>query len=246
MYQFGYNCPDMTVDPSQGALPLYLQISEMLIRDIAAGRLRDGARLPPEREMAKSLETSVGTLRNALSELEDRGLLDRRQGSGNYVRVARSPEGIYAFYRLELKEGGGLPTARILDINRLKKPNDLPPFGHATDAHRIRRLRYLGGIPASVEEIWLDADYADRLDPAEMSHSLYLYYRNALNLWITGYEAHVALASSPEWAPLEFAPAPGAPCGIVERQSRDRDGVVAEVSRVWFDSDRARYVVRMR
>ena len=234
--------------PSQpdGALPIYLQISEMLIRDIAAGRLLDGSRLPPERELAKSLETSVGTLRKALSELENRGLLERRQGSGNYIRSKGTPEGIYALFRLELVEGGGLPTARILDVTRMAKPADLPTFGASIEAHRIRRLRFLGGKPAAVEEIWLDATYAERIDPDDLLHSLYLYYRDRLDLWITGYEDHVGVSSCPAWAPDDFGQPSGAPCGLVERQSRARDGTIAEVSRNWFDSNVARYVARMR
>lgn len=229
-----------------GALPIYLQISEMLIRDIAAGRLVDGSRLPTERAMAKSLDISVGTLRKSLSELENRGLLERRQGSGNYIRAKPTPEGIYGFFRLELVGGGGLPTARVLDVTRMAKPPGLPAFGGSIEAHRIRRLRFLGGQPAAVEEIWLDGVYAERLDAAELSHSLYLYYREALDLWITGYEDQVGVAACPDWAPPEFAPPPGAPCGMVQRQSRARDGSIAEVSLNWFDSNVARYVARMR
>ena len=41
----------------------------MLIRDIAAGRLSEGERLPPEREMAAELGIAVGTLRQALADL---------------------------------------------------------------------------------------------------------------------------------------------------------------------------------
>ncbi|MGR3709047.1 MAG: GntR family transcriptional regulator [Alterinioella nitratireducens] len=236
----------MPAQQPSGALPLYLQISEMLIRDIASGRLPRGTRLPPEREMAKSLDTSVGTLRKSLAELEEKGLLERRQGSGNYVKGSSAPEGIYALYRLELLEGGGLPTARILDVQRLPKPADLPEFGASIEGHRIRRLRFLGGKPASVEEIWLDGSYADRLDADHLSHSLYLYYRKALGLWITGFRDSVGVDAAPEWSPPEFAPAPGTLCGCVTRHSHARDGGVAEVSRNWFDSDVARYVARMR
>jgi GntR family transcriptional regulator len=236
----------MPPNPPAGALPLYLQISEMLIRDIAAGRLATGTRLPPERDMARSLETSVGTLRKSLAELEKRGLLERRQGSGNYVKGSSAPEGIYALYRLELLEGGGLPTARILDIERRAKPPGLPGFGASTEGHRIRRLRYLGGQPASVEEIWLDGSYADRLDTGQISQSLYLYYREALGLWITGFEDRVGVEKAPDWSPAAFGPGPGTLCGCVERHSYARDGGIAEVSRNWFDSDVARYVARMR
>ena len=60
-----------------GALPIYQQVSELLIREIAAGRLLDGQRLPPERAMAAEHGVTVRTLRKALAELTRRGLLDR-------------------------------------------------------------------------------------------------------------------------------------------------------------------------
>ncbi|MGJ8611216.1 MAG: GntR family transcriptional regulator, partial [Octadecabacter sp.] len=93
------------------ALPIYVQIAEMLIRDIAAGRLADGARLPPEREMADGLDIAVGTLRKALGVLVEKGLLERVQGSGNYVRARADVSSVYSFLRIERVGGGGLPTA---------------------------------------------------------------------------------------------------------------------------------------
>ena len=218
----------------------------MLIRDIGSGRLRDGERLPPERDMAASLSISVGTLRKALGELEKQGLLERVHGSGNYVRASDNPSGVYAFFRLELVEGGGLPTADILAIDRLEKPADLPAFGVSPFAHRIRRLRSLGGVPAAVEEIWLDGSYADALEREAVSESLYLYYRQALNLWITRVEDRVGVGHVPDWAPERFGQPVGAPCGLVERLSYARDGQAAEFSRNWFDADRARYITRMK
>ena len=49
------------------------------------GVLRDGDRLPGERELAKRLDVSRPILREALKELETRGLLISRQGGGTYV-----------------------------------------------------------------------------------------------------------------------------------------------------------------
>ncbi len=236
----------MPPNQPSGSLPVYMQLSEMLIRDIGAGRLRDGERLPPEREMAASLSTSVGTLRKALAELERQKLLERVHGSGNYVRASSNPSGVYAFFRLELVDGGGLPTASILDIEKRDKPDDLPAFGGSNQAHRIRRLRYLGGVPAAVEEIWLDASYADRLNQQAISESLYLYYRQSLNLWIARVEDKVGVGSVPVWAPDAFGQPIGAPTGLVERVSYAQDGTAAEFSRNWFDADKARYVTRMK
>lgn len=246
MYQFEIWTPILPRNTAPGSLPVYLQISEMLIRDIGSGRLRDGERLPPEREMAASLSISVGTLRKSLAELEKQKLLERVHGSGNYVRASGNPSGVYAFFRLELVQGGGLPTAEILEIERLPKPEDLPTFGVSPDGHRIRRLRRLDGIPAAVEEIWLDASYVESLSRDEISESLYLYYRQALNLWITRVEDRVGVGQVPNWAPDDFGQPPGAPAGLVERLSFAKDGRIAEFSRNWFDAEMARYITRMK
>lgn len=230
----------------RGPLPVHLQTSEMLIREIAAGRLADGARLPPERAMAASLGIAVGTLRRALADLTEKGLLDRIQGSGNYVRARGDLLGIYAFFRLERIGGGGLPSADVLSVERLPKPADLPQFGSAGEAHRIRRLRRLDGEPAAVEEIWLDVSRAEKLKREDLSESLYLHYRLALGFSIVRAEDHVAVAPVPDWAPLEFRPPPGTVVGLIERIAWAGDGASAEYSRSWFDPGAARYVTGFR
>lgn len=232
----------MTAHP---ALPLYVQLSEMLIRDIAAGRLVDGERLPPEREMAARLGTSVGTLRRALGDLADKGLLERVQGSGNYIRARPDADAVYAFFRVELPEGGGLPTAEVLDVARVAKDPDLPAFGTHAEAHRIRRLRRLNGQAAVLEEIWLDAGYVRTIAARDLSDSLYLYYREALGLWIARAEDRLGLGPVPQWAPPAFGPAPGTPCLLATRISWAQDGARAEVSRSWIDASVAEYVARI-
>jgi GntR family transcriptional regulator len=234
------------MNSAAGSLPIYVQIAELLVRDIAANRLIDGERLPPERDMASSLGIAVGTLRKALAELEKRGLLERRQGSGNYIRAISDPQSVYAMFRLELIEGGGLPTAEILSVLRCEKPAELPEFGTSNEAWRIRRLRRLSGKPAALEEIWLDAGYAAAFKVEDLSESLYLYYRQKLNLWIVRAEDHIGLGTVPEWRPEEFGMAVGAPVPHVLRISQDQHGGKAEVSSTWFDPDIARYVARLK
>ena len=219
-----------------------MQIAELLIREVAAGLRLPGERLPPERDFAADLGVSVGTLRKALGDLEAKGLLERRQGSGNYIRSGSQASAIYVFFRLERIEGGGLPTAEVLSVDRLPKPEDAPDFGPAAEAHRVRRLRRIDGEPVALEEIWLDASRAAAV-PKEVSHSLYLFYREGLGFFIARVEDRVGVAPLPGWGRLG-APAESA-CGYVERISWDQDGARAEYSRTWFDPSVARYVSRM-
>jgi len=198
------------------SLPKYIQISEMLIREIAAGHLADGARLPPERDMAAELGISVGTLRKALGDLSEKGMLERVQGSGNYVRHRTDVASVYALFRLELLGGGGLPTARVLAVDRLEKEAGMRAFGPSTQAHRIRRVRLLDDIPVAIEEIWLDGSYRETV-----------------------------MAQDLAWADAAFDLQAGALAGYVERVSFDTRGQPAEFSRTWFDYNKARYISRL-
>ena len=227
------------------ALPKFIQISEMLIREIAAGHLADGARLPPEREMAEDMGIAVGTLRKALAEVESKGLLERVQGSGNYVRLREEVDSVYAFFRLELKRGGGLPTAQVLSVDLLPKPADVRPFGDHAMGHRIRRLRFLGGILAAIEEIWLDAGAAEVIAKDDLLESLYLFYRDRLGLVIASAEDRIGVAALPDWTPAAFHLRGGVLAGYIERNSYLAGRVPVEFSRTWFDADRAQYISRM-
>ena len=230
---------------SSAALPKHAQISEMLTRDIASGRLPDGARLPPEREMAESLGIAVGTLRKALEALANKGLLDRVQGSGNYVRARTDVPSIYSMLRLELKAGGGLPTAELLAVERLAKPVDAPAFGPSTEGWRFRRLRFLGGVPAALEEIWLDGERAERIEAQEVSESLYLFYRERLGLVILSAEDRLGFALVPDWRDARFPPRVGDAAGYVERIARDNSGAPVKFSRTWFDAGTVTYINRI-
>lgn len=217
----------------------------MLIREIASGRIPDGSRLPTERRMAEDLGIAVGTLRRALAILEDKGLLKRIQGSGNYVRAKKSVQSVYGFFRLELLDGGGLPTARVIDVFRLIKPDALPNIGDSRLAHRIRRERFLNGQSVALEEIWLDGRFIDKLSAEALRDSLYYFYKERLGLVIANVEDTVGVAQVPDWAPQKFTLPMGSFCGYVERLSLGQDGLAAEYSRTWFDHSVARYTVRL-
>lgn len=69
--------------------PLYVRLADALRAAVEDGRLPSGARLPPERTLADALAVSRSTVAAALEQLADERLVDRRQGSGTYVRGRR-------------------------------------------------------------------------------------------------------------------------------------------------------------
>src|SRR6201991_3525747 len=68
------------------AAPSLVDSAEQALHNwLAAGRYRQGDRLPREHEVAAMLGVSRGTLRSALQRLEESGEIIRRQGSGTFV-----------------------------------------------------------------------------------------------------------------------------------------------------------------
>lgn len=233
-----------SVPKKRHALPLYLQISEFLIREIASGRLIDGERLLPERDLAKQHGTTVRTLRKALLDLQAKGLLERIHGSGNYVRAGGQVDSVYSMFRLELIEGGGLPRAQVISVDFRRKDDGMPPFGTSAHGTRIRRLRFLNDLPIAVEEIWLDAN-AGEIDVGALQDSLYRYYKQKLGLWIGRAEDRVGIGQVPDWAPPKFSVAPGTTTAHIERFSWAQTTIPVEFSRTWYDVSKVVYVQRL-
>lgn len=230
----------------RGRLPLHLEISEMLAREIKAGVLLDGERLEPERTMAQRLGIAVGTLRKALAELHEMGLLERVQGSGNYIRNIETDRTIYGFFRLELLAGGGLPGATTLSVTRMRGDIDVN-FAALDDYYRIRRTRFLNDKAAALEEIWLDARYSSTtISQADLSDSLYQFYKDQLGFWIARVEDSLSTSTAPQWRPDNFGSVGNSTWGYVERNGWDQHGVQAEYSRTWFDTSSTRYVARWK
>jgi GntR family transcriptional regulator len=73
-----------------GPGPYYRRLADFLIQEIKGGRWAVGASLPTEKELCENFGVSRHTTREALRQLEQNGLITRRQGSGSTV-VATSP-----------------------------------------------------------------------------------------------------------------------------------------------------------
>ncbi|MBF0280822.1 MAG: GntR family transcriptional regulator [SAR324 cluster bacterium] len=225
--------------------PLYLQISELLQREIAAGHWRVGERLPIEAELAKDLSVAVGTLRKALSELQKIDLLERRQGSGTYV--LNPPQGaIYQLFRLELSEGGGKPHAETLSVKIAQDPEALNYLGLKTGSKmwRIRRLRYLNTVLVAAEEMWLDQCHAESLKPEDLHESLYKHYREHFDFWISRVEDRIRCQEAPPWSVDLLGVTQGTVLGFVERMSWSNRDRIEEYSRTWYKPEICHYVSR--
>ena len=73
--------------------PLYRQILDTLVREIESEQFKPNQKFPSEAALMRRFATSRITVGRAVRELQQKGLVERRAGSGTYVRGESGPEG---------------------------------------------------------------------------------------------------------------------------------------------------------
>ena len=145
-----------------------------------------GAVLPSEAEMARRYGVSRMTLRQALDELAEEGLIQRRQGRATVIserRYVREYAGLRSFFE-EVVGSGGVPSSRVLDIRVGALPEalrDVAGFRVKEAAYYcIRRLRLADGIAMGIHTAYVDQRLCPELDRHDLEHEslLHLYEVN--------------------------------------------------------------------
>lgn len=80
-------------------LHLYRQVEDRLRGEIASGNFKEGDLIPSEQELARRYGVSQGTVRKAVLNLTDKGLLYRKQGKGTFVVFHKQSRGRYRNFR---------------------------------------------------------------------------------------------------------------------------------------------------
>ncbi len=142
-------------------VPLYHQLAEQLTRAVDDGVLQPGDPFENEVAVAARLQLSRPTVRRAIQELVDQGLVVRRRGLGTKVanrKVHRKVELTSLFD--DLRGEGRTPSTTVLSFTRevdarASAALDLPP---EAELLAISRLRCADGIPLALMRNWLPPD----------------------------------------------------------------------------------------
>ncbi|WP_267379072.1 GntR family transcriptional regulator [Sphingomonas sp. GC_Shp_6] len=140
--------------PSDPA-PLYVQFARLLREAIAGGVLEEGAALPAERDLAIEFGISRITIRKAMAELVEEGLLVRRRGAGTTVsrRIEKSFARISSFSEDMIARGRSPSSSWISRAAGLVMPEEAMQLGLSPGAPvlRFHRVRHADEIPMALE-----------------------------------------------------------------------------------------------
>jgi GntR family transcriptional regulator len=140
-------------------LPLYQQLAELLSRDISSGGLPPGAQLPSEPELARRHSIGRPTVRQATELLVQRGLIERRRGSGTFVRSAPRRVDLFSLGGTlsSFRQGGLELTTKLLgkvSARRVASDDENPFSGQR--AFVLTRLGSVAAKPVLLERLYFD------------------------------------------------------------------------------------------
>ncbi|MDF1791527.1 MAG: phosphonate metabolism transcriptional regulator PhnF [Thalassobaculaceae bacterium] len=146
----------------KGGRNLWAQIGEALAEEIIAGIFAPGARLPTEPALMARFQVSRHTVRQALADLEARGLVRAEQGRGTFVHRLALTYGISERTRFtqNLSDQGYQPAAELLEHSEIAAPDAVAAdLGLAAGTPVIRRrgLSRADGVPVELADSYYPA-----------------------------------------------------------------------------------------
>lgn len=162
----------MSVRRELGA-PLYQQVFLVLREAIREGKYPIDTVLPSEAELCRLYRVSRITLRRAMGLLQQGGLIDRRQGSGTFVRRIGPPQmgfemgGVIRDFT-EFTHGTRPKTLEFGDVAPSVRIRALFEMDVGERMQRVLRLRFRGRIPLAQVESWVPLSIGDQYSAEDL------------------------------------------------------------------------------
>lgn len=172
-------------------IPRYGHLKNEIKKKIENGEFLPGQCLPSERDFCIEYNMSRMTVRQALNDLQNEGLVYRIQGKGTFVYSRKIEQYLSKLtsFTEDMQERGFVPGGTILSIEEKAasieiakclqiSPGDMTIF--------IERLRTADGEPMAIERNYLVGKKCRKVLEADLENqSLYDFFRNDLKIKIT-------------------------------------------------------------
>jgi GntR family transcriptional regulator len=227
--------------------PLYIQIQEYLAEKILSGALPPETRISSERELCQELGVSRMTVRRAITELVNEGLLERRHGAGTFVS---KPKVTYEAYELinyvEALSSRSLAVARqLLEFSEVPASRRLAERLQVDIGHPLYRvvLLYLANrVPVVLERTFLSCQHCAGLQEYDLEKtSIYDLLTAGLQMHISCFDQEIEAVLASETVAKQLRVEDGFPLLMVTRVThRLEDDLPIQYSQDLLRGDYAR------
>lgn len=160
------------------SVPLWLEISRKIEKDIENGTFAVGDMLPNEYQLCEIYSVSRITVRGALARLSDLGKIKRVKGKGTIVTQERIKEPLLKIsgFTDEMREKGIVPSTNYAHMERKKVSGYIAElFGQSRSTYFavLERVRCINGVPVGYFTTYLPESIGLPYDSAQYYSSLY-------------------------------------------------------------------------
>ena len=148
--------------------PIVVQLTRRLLDYVFLGDIKQGDKLPPERQLKEALGVGRSAIREAIKVLTVLGVVEVRQGDGTYLRKSDS-----GFLIESIEWGLLLGDTEIMDVIEARKEIEVSIVKYAAERCTDEEIKELGSIleklRISTPEEFVELDIAFHLKLAEMA-----------------------------------------------------------------------------
>ena len=211
-----------SVTETPGYRPLYRQVYDIVVRQVAEGKWRPGEALPSEQSLAREMGVSQGTMRKVLDSLTAEKLLERRQGKGTFIAENTQERTLFRFFRMARPGGKRVVPERVQEsvkVRASRAPERARlDLARAERVVEITRTRLVDGRPAIHELIIIPSTLFPGIEKrASLPNTLYSLYQTeyGINIVAAHEELRPELATAADEKALQI-PA-GSPILVIDR-----------------------------
>jgi GntR family transcriptional regulator len=232
-------------------VPLYGKVEEVLASEIARGDLQPGDRLPSEDELLTRFSVSRITIRRAIQNLIQRGVLEIRRGLGTFVlspKISQDLTKLTGFVE-DMDAHGRKASARVVSKG-IVAANEVVArhlgISKGTRVMRIERVRLADSIPMSFDETYLPLDIGKKIVQHDLRvKPIFTLLEEKYGLALTEAEYNLEAAAASAQVAEGLVVPEGSPIFRIERTSFTEGGKPIDYETLSYRADRIRFVTRL-
>lgn len=161
------------------APPKYFKVKSAIMKLLDSGDLTPNAALPSERELMLEHDVSRITVRKAIEELEQEGLVYKVQGKGTFVKGDHKKQDLISITSCteDVKKQGMVPTRQVLYSEIIpadKKRQNRLQLSEGDRVFHMARIYYADGEPINHTTVYLPCKFFPGIESYDFSqYSLY-------------------------------------------------------------------------
>src|SRR6266478_2078739 len=229
-------------------IPLYESVESALAAGIADGTMPPETQLPPEEGLIERFKVSRTTVRKAIQNLIERGLVEVRRGKGTFVTQPKITTELTGFVE-DMQALGRKPTARLLDKRIVAADEAVAHYlalAPGTLVVRLWRVRLADGVAMSFDETYLPRHIGEKVAENDLeAEPVFALLENKYDTPLVEAEYKLeAAAADPAAAQALQVPA-GSPIFLIERTSYTTGNRPVDYERLHYRGDLIRFVTRL-